>query len=59
MIEILNLSRKQISAFTQWLRTLPERETAFLYQSFEPEPIRIQKLKDLYQRYLEEKSKRI
>ena len=49
------VSRKEIFAFQQWFKSLPKEETAFLYQTFELESVRVKKLQDLYQRYKDEK----
>lgn len=49
------IPRREIFAFLQWMRSLPKVQTVFLYQTFETEEVRLQKLKDLYNRYKTEK----
>ena len=50
-----NLPRREIFAFQQWMKSLPKEQTLFLYQTFDLEEVRVQKLKDLYKRYKTEK----
>lgn len=52
------IPRREVFAFLQWLKSLPKVQTLFLYQTFEVEEARLQKLKDLYQRYQTEKGKK-
>jgi len=54
---IPNLGRREIHAFTQWLKSLPKEQTLFLYQTYEKDEVRNQKLIDLFARYQAEKSK--
>jgi hypothetical protein len=57
-LDTLNLSRREVHAFQQWLKSLPKEQTLFLFQTYETEQARTQKLKDLYSRYQTEKSKK-
>lgn len=52
------IPRREVFAFLQWLKSLPKVQTLFLYQTFEAEEVRLQKLKDLYLRYQAEKGKK-
>jgi hypothetical protein len=49
---IANVSRKELSAFQAWLKSLPWQETHFLFQTYFSEDIRQQKTLELYQRWL-------
>ena len=51
------VSRRDKFAFTQWYKSLPKEQTAFMYQTFDTDEVRLQKLQDLYKRYLTEKGK--
>jgi hypothetical protein len=55
---VASLPRREIFAFTQWMKSLPKEQTVFLYQTFDAEEVRVEKLKDLYKRYQTEKSKK-
>ena len=54
----LNLTRKEVSAFIQWLHSQPKNDTAFLHQTFETENVRMAKLMALYSKYKNEKRSR-
>lgn len=54
-----DLPRREIFAFQQWMKSLPKEQTMFLYQTFDAEEVRVQKLKDLYNRYKTERNKGI
>jgi hypothetical protein len=55
-IDTLNLGRREIHAFQQWLKSLPKEQTLFLYQTYEKEEVRNEKLIALFNRYQAEKS---
>ena len=54
-----DLPRREIFSFQQWMKSLPKEQTLFLYQTFDVEEVRVQKLKDLYQRYKTERNKKV
>ena len=45
------IPRREIRAFSQWFKSLPKGQTAFLYQTFDSEELRVNKLKELYKQY--------
>ena len=53
------MPRREIFAFTQWMKSLPKEQTKFLYQTFDTEEVRAEKLRELHRRYLTEKSKKL
>lgn len=53
-----NLGRREIHAFTQWLKSLPKEQTLFLYQTYEKEEVRNEKLIALFNLYQAEKAKK-
>ncbi len=46
-----NIPRRDIHAFMQWLKGLPEGETAFLRQTFDKEEDRAVKLQAKWEQY--------
>lgn len=54
-----SMPRREIYAFTQWTKSLPKEETKFLYQTFDTEDVRAEKLRELHKRYLIEKAKKL
>jgi len=54
-----DIPRREIRAFSQWFKSLPKEQTSFLYQTFDSDEVRIQKLKDLYKQYQIIRNKKI
>lgn len=56
---IKSASRKDLQLFHAWLKTLPWKETHFLFQTYYTEDVRQQKTIELFTRWLKEKDQKI
>jgi len=60
MSSIINLApdipRRDIYAFMQWLKGLPEEETSFLRQTFDTDEVRTEKLTAKWNQYQADKA---